>query len=145
MNDIYPIPINSADDLYCLLTLPHNVGMVTHWAPPRMPMVCDVLKIEITDRSVKLHLIFDGLEARNRQLQPQLRELLPCPFCGRTTSVKATTWHEINDRDQSGTTKRDRIYTVICSAIKGGCGTTCGYEDSENAAVRKWNFRQARP
>lgn len=59
-------------------------------------------------------------------------ELKPCPFCGKTESVRV--YIEING------------YTVRCCAggispENSGCGADCGFELTEEDAIKKWNAR----
>lgn len=57
----------------------------------------------------------------------------PCPFCGKEVAE-----YEKSEDDYSFPLNQ---YTVICNAINGGCGATCGYNPSKIEARKKWNRR----
>jgi hypothetical protein len=72
-------------------------------------------------------------------------DFLPCPFCGDKRFAKI-----ISNRDLRGEEcmeGRSLMYTVVCDASspswasKRGCGASCGYQDTQEAAVREWNRR----
>lgn len=63
-----------------------------------------------------------------------MRELKPCPFCGRADSV---------NRDKFDTLiLRFSLYSVFCDRDKGGCGAYGAYERTEEDAIKAWNRRQ---
>ncbi len=56
-------------------------------------------------------------------------ELAPCPFCGKTEFVEF-----MEDDECPG-----EYFRVICNATKGGCGSSCGWQYSEDEAIELWN------
>ena len=64
-----------------------------------------------------------------------MAELKPCPFCGGTNIVmcrEPNFWEgHINGYQ----------YQVVCDASCGGCGSSCGYEESITEAREAWNRR----
>ena len=64
-------------------------------------------------------------------------QLQRCPFCGMESAeliTQAELWGE-GCEDLAGR------YTVCCSRDTGGCGATCGFHDSPDQAVSRWNTR----
>jgi len=60
-----------------------------------------------------------------------MSSLKACPFCGQSRYV--CTLAE-GDRDT-------RQYTVVCDAVAGGCGASCGWQDTLAEAKAAWNQR----
>lgn len=60
-----------------------------------------------------------------------MTSLKACPFCGQSRYV--CTLAE-GDRDT-------RQYTVVCDAVAGGCGASCGWQDTLVEAKAAWNQR----
>lgn len=65
------------------------------------------------------------------------KELKPCPFCNNAAAPEIITADELC---VGGMTDPDQR-TVVCSALNGGCGATCGYQDSDEEATEAWNRR----
>ena len=66
-------------------------------------------------------------------------DLKPCPFCGKNVAEVYDTidlWDD-NGLDYDGVNK----YTIICNFKRNGCGATCGYHDTIDQAVSRWNTR----
>ena len=63
-----------------------------------------------------------------------MNDLKPCPFCGQTRYLFALAEGE----------KDDRQYQVVCDASDdfGGCGASCGWQDTLAEAVAAWNTRR---
>lgn len=64
--------------------------------------------------------------------------LSPCPFCGKMDSLI-----EANSSENSCDCQPELMpyYTYFCDVRKGGCGATCGYQDTPELAVAAWNRR----
>ena len=59
-------------------------------------------------------------------------DLKPCPLCGQTRYLFTLAEGE----------KDERQYTVVCDAsADGGCGASCGWQDTLREAVAAWNRR----
>lgn len=60
-----------------------------------------------------------------------------CPFCGSQTA------HRIETSDGLQFQIEYLFYTVVCdgSPKSGGCGATCGFQETEEEAVEAWNKR----
>lgn len=54
--------------------------------------------------------------------------LLPCPFCGKTEPIV-----QLN--------KEDHQFQIICNVKDGGCGSSCGFEETKDEAIKLWNTR----
>lgn len=69
-------------------------------------------------------------------------ELLKCPFCGNTESLRVGTDEELESGNSGW-------YQVCCSAyenysigrVDGGCGSASGYAETREEAIEKWNRR----
>jgi hypothetical protein len=63
--------------------------------------------------------------------------LIQCPFCGSLTAPKVT------DNVSLGYAEHIEAfaYAVVCSAAVGGCGATCGFQETEDDAIEAWNKR----
>jgi len=59
-----------------------------------------------------------------------------CPFCGMDV---ATLWtnKECDEDDWCGVLQ----FTVVCDHDRNGCGANCGWHDSAERAVSRWNTR----
>lgn len=57
-----------------------------------------------------------------------MEELKPCPFCGKTDSV-------IVSEDTP------RLYVVVCTGMKGGCGARSLFSEKRETAIFWWNRR----
>ena len=68
-----------------------------------------------------------------------MNELKPCPFCGRIDKLI------INEVHHSLDDMVIKQYRVCCSAEgdNTGCGASCGYQPTEEEAVKAWNMRNA--
>jgi hypothetical protein len=70
-------------------------------------------------------------------------DLLPCPFCGRSDTVKfwrASEMHADCDNDPGN----DESFGVVCDAATdgpGGCGASAGFAPSYEEAAERWNKR----
>lgn len=58
-----------------------------------------------------------------------------CPFCGMSV---AEIWKQSDAYEGKVDPER---YTIVCSFYEGGCGATCGFHDTINDAVKRWNVR----
>lgn len=59
-------------------------------------------------------------------------ELKPCPFCGQKKYLCVI----------AEGYKDDRQYQVVCDASgDGGCGASCGWQDTMKDANEAWNRR----
>ena len=70
-------------------------------------------------------------------------ELKPCPFCGKTTSLRVGSSFEYDyDGDTIG---QDEMFAVYCDADSDrkldGCGASAGYQRTEIKAIKAWNTR----
>jgi len=59
-----------------------------------------------------------------------------CPFCG-VDKAEVISHAEMYD-DNSLSVDR---FTVVCNIYNGGCGATCGFHESKQKAVTRWNTR----
>ena len=64
-------------------------------------------------------------------------ELKPCPFCGRVDKLIIDEIHHRLDDIVI------RQYRICCSAAgdNTGCGASCGYQMTEEEAIKAWNRR----
>lgn len=67
-------------------------------------------------------------------------ELIPCPFCGLTDSLRVLDENEINEWEEF--LLKNPWYAVLCCSTKEGCGATGGYRETEVEAVVAWNMRR---
>lgn len=58
-----------------------------------------------------------------------------CPFCHKNVAEIC------GSRELEGVDELSQEYAVCCSFLRGGCGATSGYAQTEEAAVAKWNNR----
>lgn len=58
-----------------------------------------------------------------------------CPFCHKNVAEICSS------RELEGVDEPSQEYAVCCSFLRGGCGATSGYAQTEEAAVAKWNNR----
>ena len=65
------------------------------------------------------------------------KELKPCPFCGRTESVRIriypSSWKYTEDQ-----------YAIVCDHNRGGCGSESGHYSDPEKATKYWNMRDGR-
>ena len=59
-----------------------------------------------------------------------------CPFCGADVSEVMSQAELWEDNCFS-----IDVFTVCCVKDKGGCGATCGFHFTKQAAVSRWNTR----
>ncbi|MDT3386710.1 MAG: Lar family restriction alleviation protein [Bacteroidota bacterium] len=64
----------------------------------------------------------------------KLIELKPCPFCGKTESVRIKIYPNIN-------TFEIEQYAIVCDHIRGGCGSESGHYNDVDDAIKYWNQR----
>lgn len=66
-----------------------------------------------------------------------MTELIQCPFCGSQTARRMETSDAMQFHVEYF------FYTVVCDASPkhGGCGATCGFQETEDEAVEAWNRR----
>ena len=62
-----------------------------------------------------------------------------CPFCHKNVAEIC------GSRELEGVDELSQEYAVCCSFLRGGCGATSGYAQTEEAAVAKWNNRAGGP
>ena len=62
-------------------------------------------------------------------------EPLPCPFCGKETTISVDVDTESSDVAQ---------YQVCCSYLTGGCGAAGAWGRSRSDAIMKWNRRDGK-
>lgn len=58
-----------------------------------------------------------------------------CPFSHKNVAEIC------GSRELEGVDEPSQEYAVCCSFLRGGCGATSGYAQTEEAAVAKWNNR----
>lgn len=69
-------------------------------------------------------------------------ELSRCPFCGGDVARFATC-HEVEAcGDWCPTKGAHTAYTVVCSFLYGGCGSSSGFYPTRAEAAGAWNRRQ---
>lgn len=56
-----------------------------------------------------------------------------CPFCG-STQIE---WFD----EDCGCCSDVKQFALVCNILKGGCGATGGYRDTEEEAIEVWNQR----
>lgn len=66
-----------------------------------------------------------------------LPDLKSCPFCGHTEFLTVGTGKEFS----GGADELCNDFAVCCDYTRGGCGATCGYSETPEEAVDKWNRR----
>ena len=72
-----------------------------------------------------------------------MHELNPCPFCGKTDSLKIADQYEMICLDKEYEPPESELdYTVVCSVHTGGCGAACGFQRTPDEAVAEWNQRR---
>lgn len=62
-------------------------------------------------------------------------QLQKCPFCGRSV---ASIWSQ-SERDEYKV--EPERYTVVCGWSQRGCGANCGWHETVEEAVQRWNSR----
>ena len=62
-----------------------------------------------------------------------------CPFCGKEAAKVWST--QDKERENGEPLTYPERFTVVCDFLKNGCGATCGYHDTAEMAVNKWNTR----
>ena len=67
----------------------------------------------------------------------RLYQIQRCPFCG-VDHAKIISQAELWEEDTASCAER---YTVVCDRDDGGCGATCGFHESKQKAVCRWNTR----
>ena len=59
-------------------------------------------------------------------------KLKPCPFCGQEKYIVVLAEGHCDDRQ----------YQIVCDASgEGGCGASCGWQDTLKEAKEAWNRR----
>lgn len=66
-------------------------------------------------------------------------ELKPCPFCGKTDTLKALSESVIQEKAPTSCDS----FAVVCDAQCGGCGATGGYARFKDKAIEQWNKRSS--
>lgn len=79
-----------------------------------------------------------------------IEKLLPCPFYG----AEATEITDVHDLEECGNFEYEDCpcelyedsgnfgyYTIVCSANRGGCGSSSGYFPTKEQAIEAWNKR----
>lgn len=67
-------------------------------------------------------------------------ELKHCPFCkGQNINIIACYDDVCDDVDCEGCDKVQ--YSVVCDALRGGCGAACGWQATKEDAITAWNTR----
>lgn len=64
-----------------------------------------------------------------------------CPMCGKTYALIIQTWRELLAFDDLECEYDTEWYHVVCSANKGGCGTSARYAKTKKEAIKHWNRR----
>ena len=67
-------------------------------------------------------------------------QLQRCPFCGMDVQELYSVKQDFEDsfgQQFNGVNK----FTVVCDFTRKGCGATCGYHDTVQQAVSRWNTR----
>ena len=64
-------------------------------------------------------------------------QLQKCPFCGMSVAVVIPE-SELKEEPKS---EEYEMFTVCCAYNQGGCGATCGYHNTKQKAVSRWNTR----
>lgn len=86
--------------------------------------------------------VAEDLELRHENLYKMLeKSLLPCPFCGHALAHVITGFHELV-YPAAVEDEVDTQFTVVCAVGSSGCGASCGWKDSPEAAVISWNSRK---
>lgn len=75
-------------------------------------------------------------KADNGKFYPLMR----CPFCGMEVAEIITQTEMIEEIGEEPYEHAER-YSVVCSFKRKGCGATCGFHDSPDQAVSRWNTR----
>ena len=61
-----------------------------------------------------------------------MAELKPCPFCGQEKYIVVLAEGHCDNRQ----------YQIVCDASgEGGCGASCGWQDTLKEAKEAWNRR----
>ena len=66
--------------------------------------------------------------------------LKECPFCGMDVAEMYSTKEDFEmsfGKEFDGVNK----FTIVCNFNRNGCGATCGYHDTIDEAVSRWNTR----
>lgn len=64
-------------------------------------------------------------------------KLKECPFCGNKY-IKVDTDYVIENLDEG---EGSGFYAVCCSVNANGCGSTGGYKENKEDAIKNWNQR----
>lgn len=64
-----------------------------------------------------------------------------CPMCGKTYALIIQTWRELLAFHDLECEYDTEWYQVVCSANKGGCGTSARYAKTPEEAAAHWNTR----
>ncbi len=72
----------------------------------------------------------------NINISEDFRQLMPCPFCGKKEHIRIATNEELSDPSD------EPVFTVVCSHISGGCGSSAGYRRTKSEARDLWNRRE---
>lgn len=67
-------------------------------------------------------------------------QLQRCPFCGMDVAEMYSTKEDFEmsfGKEFDGVNK----FTIVCNFNRNGCGATCGYHDTIDEAVSRWNTR----
>lgn len=77
-----------------------------------------------------------------------MEEFKPCPFCEENHQVVGVDGFEygfLGETRDDFDEVREMIgaddWAVVCDVHDGGCGATCGYSNSREGAIEKWNTR----
>lgn len=67
-------------------------------------------------------------------------QLMLCPFCGKEV---AGILSQTEMMDEAGVEPFEHAerYTIVCDFTRRGCGATCGFHDTEEDAINRWNSR----
>lgn len=73
--------------------------------------------------------------------KPMDKVLRPCPFCNSTDHLVILSCNEYCCDDMICENCDKKRYTICCSETEGGCGAICGYAETEQKAIEKWDRR----